>query len=253
MGCKDRIMEKCVSIQEGVRSALELYEIIPAFQWEFIEAGEQDDTDILVLDGKRYPLFWWREDAQVSALINGGISRNTCSIKINRAVKKSYGLQRLMYREFDIAEQIARSEINDVACFQKGNSANLIATMKNGVVACFELSACLNEETDDQGRRSLWGTDGMMSDRVVAHKLSGEEIYLFTDEKKEPQTFTDLFIHMYGLNKTEVYKATYITRILMGEINVSNVIETDLRLKKNVEMAIRSAQTEDRVYIKEME
>lgn len=253
MGCKGSFMKKCITVQEGVKSVLELYAVALDCEWEFIEANEQDDTDYLVINGIKYPLFWWREDAQVSALINGGPSRNTCSIKINRAVKKSYGLKRLMYRELDIAEQIARAEVNDVACFKKGNSANLLATMKNGIVACLELTACLSEETDEQGRRSLWGTNGMVSDRVVAHKLSGEEIYLFTDDRKDPETFTDLFIHMYGLNKSEVYKATYITRILMGDIDVSDAIQTDIRLKRAVKAAMQSAQTEDRVYVREME
>lgn len=245
-------MEKCVSISEGVKKALNLYNVTPKFDWEYIEGGKDDYTDFIRLDNTVYPLFWWRERSQVGALINGGPSRNTCSIKLNQSCKKSYGLNKLMYREFDIAEQIARSEVNNVTCFKKGNSANVIATMKNEIVLLMEVSSCLNEETDDQGRRTLWGTDGMVSDRVVSHKLSGEEIYLFTDDKKNPETFTDLFIHMYGLNKDEVYKATYITRILMGSVDVSNFLSDDARLKNNVLATLKSAEIEDRVYVKEI-
>ena len=245
-------MKICKTVTEGVQSALDLYEIKVPYKWEIIEGSATDYTDFIKLDCKIYPLFWWREISQVSALIGGGPSRNTCSIKLNQSVKKSYSLEKLMYREFDIAEQIARSEINNVTCFRNGNSANLIATMKNDIVATFELASCLNEGTDDQGRRSLWGTDGMVSDRVVAHKLSGEEIYLFTEDSDIPETFTDLFIHMYGLNKNEIYKATYVTRILMGQIDVSNFIEDDKRLKLNVKTALKSSEIEDRVYVKEV-
>ena len=245
-------MRKCTTISEGVKSALELYQITPNYDWEYIEGGKDDFTDFLRLGDVIYPLFWWREDSQVGALIGGGPSRNTCSIKLNSSCKKSYGLEKLMYREFDIAEQIARSEINNVTCFRNGNSANILATMKNEIVALFELASCLNEETDDQGRRSLWGTNGMVSDRVVAHKLSGEEIYLFTNDKKYPETFTDLFIHMYGLNKEQIYKATYITKILMGSIDTSKFFEDDKRLKLNVKATIESSKIENRVYVKEV-
>lgn len=243
-------MKKCATIQEGVQSALDLYEITPICDWEYIPMGEGDYTDYLRLGDTVYPLFWWREMSQVSQLVGGAPSRHVCSIKINQSVKKSYGLERLMYREYDIAERISRSQINNVTCFRTGNSANILATMKNDVVSLFELASCLNEETDDQGRRSFWGSDGMMSDRVVAHKMSGEEIYLFTDDEKDPETFTDLFIHMYGLNKTDVYKATYITRILMGHIDVSEFIQDDLRLKANVKATLKSVDVQDRVYVK---
>ena len=245
-------MKRCLTVVEGVQSALDLYEVSPKYEWEYIEGGANDYTDFIKLDGEIYPLFWWREISQISTLINGGVSCGTCSIKLNQSVKKSYGLNRLMYREFDIAEQISKSKINHITCFKNGNSANLIATMKNEIVATLELAACLNEETDDQGRRGLWGSNGMLSDRVVAHKVSGEEIYMFTEDNKNPETFTDLFIHMYGLSKNDVYKATYIARILMGQIDISNFIEDDKRLKLNVETAFESAKIEDRVYVKEV-
>lgn len=242
-------MKKIDTIEQGVKSALELYEKDPCVKWNIVGLDENRYTDGLILEEKEYPLFWWREDAQVSALIDGAPSRKTCSIKINSSVKKSYGLKRLMYREFDIAEQIARSTIAAVTCFINGKSANIIATMANGIVACFELAACLNEQTDDQGRRSFWGQNGMMSDRIVSHKLSGEEIYLFTDDKKTPETFTDLFIHMYGLDKEAIYKSTYVARVLMNEIDISNVFETDDRLKRCVKAAFDSAETGSRIYL----
>ena len=245
-------MRRCSTVKEGVISALELYEVTPKYEWDIIDATNDDYTDYLVLNGEKYPLFWWRENSQVSALINGATSREVCSIKLNQSVKKSYNLEKLMYREFDIAEQIASSEINNITGFRNGNSANLIATMKNEVVATFELASCLNEGTNDQGRRSLWGCNGMVSDRVVAHKMSGEESYLFTDESPEAETFTDIFIHMYGLSKEDIYKATYIAKILMGMVDVSNFIETDKRLKLNLKAALKSFEKEDRVYVKEV-
>ena len=43
---------------------------------------------------------------------------------------------------------------------------------------------------------------------------------------------------MYGLKKEEVFKATYVTRILMGQIKIDDFIETDARLKLNVKTAL---------------
>ena len=87
---------------------------------------------------------------------------------------------------------------------------------------------------------------------VPTIKLLTEEIYLFTDDKPDAETFTDIFIHMYGLSKEDIYKATYIAKILMGNIDVSKFLETDARLKLNVKTALKSCEIEDRVYVKEV-
>ena len=60
-------MEKCLTIRQGVERVLKIFEKEPA-AWELIPAGEGDYTDTLVLEGERYPLFWWRTDPQVDMM-----------------------------------------------------------------------------------------------------------------------------------------------------------------------------------------
>ena len=68
-------MKKCVTIEDGVRSALATYQVEPKVQWTLIPAGEGDYTDTLVLDGVKYPLFWWRCDPQVGSMFSKAPSR----------------------------------------------------------------------------------------------------------------------------------------------------------------------------------
>ena len=55
-------MKKCLTIEDGVRSALHIYEVEPKVQWSYVPAEKGELVDRLVLDGVSYPLFWWRCD-----------------------------------------------------------------------------------------------------------------------------------------------------------------------------------------------
>ena len=74
-------MEKCLTIREGVERVLKIFEKEPV-DWELIP-GEYTDT--LVLEGVRYPLFWWRADPQVDMMQELAPERKICSMKLNLA------------------------------------------------------------------------------------------------------------------------------------------------------------------------
>lgn len=242
-------MKKCVTIEDGVRSALATYQVEPKVQWELIPAGEGDYTDTLVLDGVKYPLFWWRCDPQVGSMYAKAPSRKICSMKLNRAGAKSAGLEALLYKELDIAEWTMGSSVRTVMNFRKGNSMNMLSTMQNDRVALFELTACLHDDTPEQGRHTYWGEDGMASDRVVSQKVASEAIYLFTEDARDPQTYNDIFIYMYGLDRTDTLKATIIAEILMGRRSVDDWNERDAHYRKCIAAAAVSAETVRRVEV----
>ena len=242
-------MEKCMTIEDGVKAALSVYHFVPDVSWEYIPAKETDLTDWLLLDGEAYPLFWWRSDTQIRALLERAQSRKLCSMKLNRSGAKQDGLDRLTYKEMDIAELMLQSAIEKVMCFRKEHSLDMLATMENGCVAVFELGAVLHENTTEQGRHIYWGQAGMASDRVVSQKVASEAIYLFCEEEEKATVYNDIFVYMYGLDKTAATKAACIAEILMGWMNISDWKSKDQHYRRCIEAAKESARSVTRVNI----
>lgn len=244
-------MKKCLTIEDGVRNVLDIYQVIPNAQWRYVPAGEGDLVDSLILDAVKYPLFWWRCDPQVATMQELAPARRLCSMKLNRSGAKSRGLERLLYKELDIAEFIMDTKVRTMMNFRKGNSMNMLCTMENDRVALFELTACLHDDTAEQGRHTYWGEDGMASDRVVSQKVASEAIYLFTQEDKKPKVYNDLFLHMYGLDRTQVLKASAIAEILMGHRDISDWLERDAHYRRCIAVAEQSAKDIRRLCVEE--
>ena len=188
-------MKKCLTIEDGVRAVLSIYNVTPDKTWEYIPVGEENLTDTIVLDGVEYPLFWWRCDTQIMALYERAPKRKLCSMKLNRSCTKSYGIDRLMYQEIDIAEMMLDSQVESIMCFGNANARNMIAVMENQRVAVFELAAVLHDGTAEQGRHIYWGQEGMASDRVVSQKVASEAIYLFCTK----QLITHILFILYAI------------------------------------------------------
>lgn len=244
-------MKKCNTIEEGVASVIKMYRYSIDKEWRHLPAGEGDLYDKLILDGTEYPFFWWRCDTQIATLIQMAPERKPCSFKLNRSCRKSEGLDRLLYRELDIAEQVLGSPIAKVTCYRNDPALNMIATTEKEQVAIFELAAVLNEDTVEQGRHTLWGSDGMASDRVVSQKIASEAVYLFTEDEKEPETYNDIFNYMYGLSKTDATKAAAIIEILLGNIDPCEWKALDPHYRRCMAAAKDSASTGTRKEVTE--
>ena len=244
-------MEKCMTIEDGVKNALHVYQVDPKVCWKYVPAGQNDYTDKLVLDGEEYPLFWWRTDPQISTMQKLAPERKICSMKLNRTGSKKQGLNKLLYKELDIAEFIMGTKVRTMMNFRNGNSLNMLCTMENDRVALFELAATLHESTPEQGRHTYWGEDGMASDRVVSQKVTNHAVYLFTEDAVEPETYNDLVTYMYGLERTDVLKAAAIAEVLLGRTDPGQWKERDAHYRRCIEKAAESAETVRRVTVYE--
>ncbi len=236
-------MKKCKTIEDGIASVIEMYRFHIDTEWRYLPAEEGDLCDKLILNGEEYPFFWWRGDTQISALTQLAPERKPCSFKLNRTCTKSEGLDRLLYRELDVAEQVLGAPLAKVMCYRNEPALNMIATAENGRVAIFELAAVLNDDTAEQGRHTYWGEDGMASDRVVSQKTASEAVYLFTEDQKEPETYNDIFNYMYGLSKADATKAATILSILLGALDISDWKEKDAHYRRCMAAAEESAKS----------
>ena len=242
-------MKICKSIEEGVASVMDVYGYKTDKTWKYVPATGDDLCDKLVIDGVEYPFFWWRTDVQIALMTKMAPARKPCSMKLNRSCSKSEGLERLLYRELDIAERMMGSSIAKLMCFRNQNAMNMIATMENERVAIFELAAALNEKTEEQGRHTYWGQDGMASDKVVSQKVTSDSIYLFTEDEETPKTYNDIFIYMYGLSRTDATKASAIIDVLLGKTDINEWKEKDEHIRRCIEAAVRSCETESRITV----
>ncbi len=242
-------MKICAGISEGVEAILKIYDR-QAAPWQY-ESGTLCDT--LRLGDEALPLFWWRTDTQVAQMLALAPERKLCSMKLNRTCTKSEGIHRLLYRELDMAVQMLGAPVATVMCFQKPNSLAMIATLKNSCVAVFELAAVLCDGTPEQGRHTYWGADGMASDRVVSQKVPSEAVYLFTDGNTQAETYNDIFLHTYGLNKEDSVKAAAISEILMGRTDTSDWCTLDKHYRRCIDAAMRSAQTGKPVNVEDVQ
>lgn len=245
-------MKKCNSVAEGVAAILAVYDFVPEKTWQLLPAGDGDLTETLVLDGTAYPFYWWRADTQLVQMAALAPGRNPCAMKLNRTGAASFGLERLLYKELDAAEWMLASPVEKVMCMKNGKSMNVIATMENGRVAVFELAATLHEGTREQGRHTYWGTDGMASDLVVSQKLPAEALYLFTEDKAEPELYNDIFIYTYGLSMSDTTRAACIAEILMGRRDISDWREKDAHYRRVLAAVRRSEETGLCVRLEEM-
>ena len=242
-------MNKCFTIEDGVKAALKVYECTPKQKWEFVSAKQGELYDKLILDNEEYPLLWYRCDPQFREICSLAPELEPCSMKLNSSVAKKAGLDSVMCREFDIAEQALNTKIKAIMCFKNDNSANIIATMENECVSVFELCSVLNENTAEQGRHTVWGKNGMVSDRIISQKTTADSAYIFTENKEFPTTYNDLFLHMYGLNRIDTIKAACITEILLGKLDISNWKTVAERCESYLCAVHKSADLDIRVFL----
>lgn len=232
-------MEKVTSVEQGVDKILAIYEKSATQKWRIIK--DDNLVEHVEIDGKTYPFFWWHEDPQTSALRNNAASCKAVSCKFNALNCRSEGIDKLMYKEFEIADWVLGSTVSRLTCFEAGTSVNVLATYENERVVLFELGSTLPDGTVQQGRHSVWGEQGMGSDRVVSQKLASSAIYMFTDSPN-PTEFNDEVIHLYGLEKTDVNRVACVYKMLTGEVDYSDWNERDARVRKYIRLAHKSAQ-----------
>jgi len=86
---------------------------------------------------------------------------------------------------------------------------------------------------------------------VVSQKINAEALYLFTQEKKEPELYSDLFIYTYGLGRTDTIKAAAITEILLGRRSIQDWKARDVHYRRCIAAAAASAQQVRRITAEE--
>ncbi len=236
------------TVEDGVKSLLKANGESVGVKWEYREKKPDDMTDSLIIDGKAYPIFYWRYDPQVQAIarnakfnIGGSVSAKTTGL-----IKREYGIEAYLYKELDAAEWILDSDIKKITATLNKNAAAVILKMENGKVATLELGAALPEGAEEQTRHTAWGREGMESTRVVSTKVRPQSVYVFTDSKT-PYTYNDTTLELYGLTLEQSTIAVSIYKMLTEVTDYAALTERDGQLRKYIEIVRKSDITGESV------
>lgn len=245
-------MDKINTIEEGVASIYAKNEFGEVPNWKLIAKKDGEFTDHVEIDGKIYPVFAWRGDPQICYVANNarGNMGSCCSLKISGAISKDFGLDNFLYKEFETAEWALNSEIKHLTAFINDNSCNVIARMENDKVAVLELGANLPVGAEEQTRHTAWGTKGMASSRIISQKVRSQTVYLFNDGPT-PTTYNDEMTALYGLSHDDCSKTVVIASMLLNKIDYKLWNDKHEKLVGYVKAAHLSAETGERVIVKE--
>lgn len=229
------------TVEDGVKSLLKANGESVGITWEYREKTSNDMTDSLIIDGKAYPIFYWRYDPQVQAIARNAKFNigGSISAKITGLIKRDYGIDAYLYKELDAAEWILDSKIKKITATLNKNAAAVILKAENGKVALLELGAALPEGTEEQTRHTAWGKEGMESTRVVSTKIRPQSVYLFTDNKT-PYTYNDATLELYGLTLAQSTVAVSIYKMLTEVTDYGALTERDGQLRKYIEIVKKS-------------
>ena len=243
-------MKTICNIKEGVLSLLDKNCINITSKWDFIEKGKNDMTDIVTIDGNKYPLFYWKADPQIEAVARNAKKNigGSISLKVSGLIDKSYGIDAFLYKELDIAEWVLDSKIKKITAYINKNAINTTLLMENGKVALLELGSSLKEGTEEQTRYTAWGKEGMESSRVVSTKTRPQSIYLYTDNT-DPYCYNDPTLELFGLKIDDATKAVAIYKALKKEVDIKMNIERDKTLKFYIEKVYESANKNECVFL----
>ncbi len=238
------------SVKDGVISLLNKNKTDAVAAWDYLKKGANDMTDGVMIDGKTYPLFFWRSDPQIEAVARNAKNNigGSVSAKISGMVERSYGIDAFLYKELDAAEWILDSEIKKITAYANKNAVTVTLLMKNGKVALLELGATLPDGAEEQTRYTAWGEQGLESTRVVSTKVRPQSVYLFSD-RAEPYTFNDTTKELYGLTLADSTAAVAVYKALIGKTDLEFNLERDKKLRFYIEKIYESDKTCESVEI----
>ena len=223
-------MIDCDKVLSGVKKIFSLYGTKSVYDSYGYEIDPEETIDeFIVLNGKKYPLPYWRKKASINKMKSVSLRiGKIVSVKINACVGREVPMKRLAVQKCDLAEYLAVAQITEIKSFSNGRTANAIAKLDSGALAVFELSGCLDENSTEQGVQTVFARNGFVSDKVPAQLLKNEAVHLFAQGKHE--TFSDYSCNLYGFSEDELTRVSAIYSVLTGKTRTDDFCEKLSRL-----------------------
>jgi hypothetical protein len=233
-------MEKVTDIRQGVEKLLTVRgREIPEFS--FIDRQEDGFTPVLLWEGKQIPLFTTRYDPRIRSIANyGSDAENNSALNVYAFTGSDVSLDRLIYREFCIAEFILHSKVKKIMAFVNQNAANIIAVMENDTTANIDLGNTMAPGAHYQSQHRLITKHGMANDLSAADMTVQHQVYIFGENGTS--VYDDDEYYLYGLNEEEVETVLTIHGIFTGHIDCTTWAEDHQRYVAMIKAVYDSAE-----------
>ncbi len=237
-------MERVTSIYEGVKKLLtHRGRQVPDFTLEKGEFG-----DILIWNGCAIPLFPSRYEPRIRALANyGNPPEENSALNVYSFVGRDIPLERLIYREMDIAEYVLHDKVKKITAVVNKNAVNIIAVMENGTCANMDLGNTMTPGSHNQSQHRLITTRGMANDLGVTDMTVQHQVYVYAENGMS--VYDDDEYYLYGLDEDEVAKTLTVHAILTGQINWEGFAEQDQHCRSLVAAVYESEKQGKPVYL----
>ena len=234
-------MEKVTDIRQGVEKLLTVRgREIPEFS--FIDRQEDGFTPVLLWEGKQIPLFTTRYAPRIRSIANyGSDAENNSALNVYAFTGSDVSLDRLIYREFCIAEYILHSKIKKIMAFVNQNAANIIAVLENGTTANIDLGTTMAPGSHYQSQHRLITKHGMANDLSAADMTVQHQVYIFGENGTS--VYDDDEYYLYGLSEEEVETALTIHGIFTGHVDCTSWQEDHARYLKMIDAVYESGKT----------
>ena len=152
------------------------------------------------------PLLPWRLErrfVELRRLVESGTVEPVLMLRFScQTDGRQMPLAAVLYREFDLAEWLMRSEIVSVMASINAQAANVVVRLAGGTIGSVEAHAALPEASPMLDRHELIARRGVASDRVVDTQVPQSSVYLYGPGGVRQWTDTDA--ELYGLSTGEI-------------------------------------------------
>ena len=206
----------------------------------------------LCIADKTVPLMPWRFSRRLETIheliYNDEAVINLCSYKSIRIDHSGADLKELLYGELDTCEWLVGEKISSIFAVQNQNCALLaVAVMNSGMTGTIELAATLSLESVPVTRHEIIAVEGIITDRSINEQVPVEAVYLYTNNKKAPDGYTDMDISMYGLSPDEIEIVENIVFLLNKQDEHDLWQQRHKRLCYLTDCAFRSAKSGEKI------
>lgn len=234
-------MEKVTDIRQGVEKLLKIRgREIPDFSLE--NRQESGFTPTLLWNGKRIPLFTNRYDPRIRHIAAyGNKTEENSALNVYAFTGSDVSLDRLIYRELNIAEFILHSKIKKITAFVNENAANIIAVMEDGTTANLDLGNTMAPGSHIQCQHRLITKHGMANDLSVTDMTVQHQVYIFSEEGTA--VYDDDEYYLYGLGEEEVETVLTVHGIFTNHISCETWPEDHIRYLSMIDAVYASGKT----------
>lgn len=212
------------------------------------------EKDAVCIGDVRIPLMPWRFDRRLTEMRGlvgkGKAVYNLCAYKSVRVDWAGTDFNDILLRELDVCQWMIGQDIVSVYAVSRGDKAMLaLAETAFGTVCAFDLAATLSPESKPVTRHEIIGVEGIITDRSINEQVPVDAVYVFKDDKKYPDAYTDMDFSMLGLTSEEIQIVDFILDLLANPAQYKELQDRYDRLTALIEVFHTSVQTGKKVFV----